>query len=70
MFTSFSNAADERSQGWVMGISVAIMAIVWAVAGFSAQLVPIFGVHSLMFIGSIFLGVIALLMKKYCSNPI
>lgn len=68
MFTSFSNAADERSQGWVMGISVAIMAIAWAVAGFSAQLVPIFSVHSLIFIGSIFLGISAFLMKKYCSN--
>ncbi|MBX9922884.1 MAG: MFS transporter [Rhabdochlamydiaceae bacterium] len=68
MFTSFSNAADERSQGWVMGISVAIMAIAWAVAGFSAQLVPIFGVHTLVFIGSLFLVASGLFMKKYCSN--
>jgi len=68
MFTSFSNAADERSQGWVMGISVAIMAIAWAIAGFSAQLAPLFGVHTLVFIGSIFLGISALLMKKYCSS--
>ncbi len=68
MFTSFSNAADENSQGWVMGISVAIMAIAWAVAGFSAQLIPIFGAHILIFIGSLFLGLSALLMKKYCSN--
>ncbi len=68
MFTSFSNAADERAQGWVMGISVAIMAIAWAVAGFSAQLVPIFGVHTLVFIGSVFLAASGLFMKKYCSN--
>jgi MFS family permease len=68
MFTSFSNATDERSQGWVMGISVAIMAIAWAVAGFSAQLVPIFGVHTLIFIGSLFLGASAFLMRRYCSN--
>lgn len=68
MFTSFSNAVDETSQGWVMGISVAIMAIAWAIAGFSAQLVPIIGVHTLIFIGSIFLGLGALFMTRYCSN--
>lgn len=68
MFTSFSNAADESSQGWVMGISVAIMAIAWAVAGFSAQLIPIFGSYVLIFLGSLFLGLSAFLMKKYCAN--
>ncbi|MES2345539.1 MAG: MFS transporter [Chlamydiota bacterium] len=68
MFTSFSNAADKNSQGWVMGISVAIMAIAWAIAGFSAQLVPLFGTHALIFIGSVFLAASALLMKKYCSQ--
>ncbi len=68
MFTSFSNAADERSQGWVMGISVAIMPIAWAVAGFSAQLVQIFGVHIIVFIGSLFLGLSAFFMRKYCIN--
>lgn len=66
MFTSFSNATDERSQGWVMGISVAIMAIAWAIAGFSAQLVPILGSHILMLVGGLLLAASGFLMKRYC----
>jgi predicted MFS family arabinose efflux permease len=68
MFTSFSNATDEKSQGWVMGISVAIMAIAWAIGGFSALLIPVFGGHLLIFIGSICLGMSAILMKNYSSK--
>lgn len=68
MFTSFSNAADENSQGWVMGISVAIMAIAWAIAGAATQLIPIIGVHNLILIGSLFLGISVILMKRYCST--
>jgi hypothetical protein len=68
MFTSYSNAVDERSQGWVMGISVAVMAIAWAVSGFSAQLILLFGSHALIFIGSVFMGLSAYAMKKYCSH--
>jgi len=68
MYTSFSNAANAKSQGWVMGISVALMAISWAFAGITTQLIPKFGVHTIIFIGCIFLGSSALLMKKYCSN--
>ena len=67
MFTSFSNAADATSQGWVMGISVAIMAIAWAITGFSAQLIPILGANVIMLVGAIFLGLSAYLMKRYCS---
>jgi MFS family permease len=70
MFTAYSNAADETSQGWAMGISVAIMAIAWAIAGFSTQLAPIFGAHILLFIGSVFIGISGVLMKKYCSKHI
>lgn len=68
MFTSFSNAADERSQGWVMGVSVAMMAIAWAVAGFAAQLAPVFGARKIIFVGSVFLGISAILMKKYSAG--
>lgn len=70
MFTSFSNATDKRSQGWIMGISVAIMAIAWAVAGFAAQLVPILGGYLLIFIGAIFLGASTYFMRKYCFHYI
>lgn len=67
MYTSFSNAADEASQGWVMGISVSIMAISWAITGMSTMLIPILGSHWLIFVGSICVGIGAILMKRYCK---
>lgn len=70
MFTSFSNAAEKKSQGWAMGISVAIMAIAWTITGFSVQLAPIFGNHILIFIGSVFLGISAFFMKKYSKKHV
>lgn len=70
MFTSFSNAADATSQGWVMGISVAIMAIAWAITGFSTLLIPILGANMIMLIGAIFLGVSAYLMRRYCLTHV
>jgi DHA1 family tetracycline resistance protein-like MFS transporter len=68
IFTSFSNATDESSQGWVMGISVATMAIAWAVAGLSTQLIPVIGSENLILIGSLLLGGSAMMMKSYCKK--
>lgn len=65
MFTAYSNSADETSQGWAMGISTAVMAISWALAGMIMQLVPIVGVHAVLLVGSIFIGLSAVLMRKY-----
>jgi MFS transporter, DHA1 family, tetracycline resistance protein len=68
MFTSFSNAADEHSQGWVMGISVAILAISWAISGFTIQLVQLWGAYPLLLSGSLLVGISAYLMKNYCQK--
>jgi MFS family permease len=65
MFTAYSNAADETSQGWAMGVSVAVMAIAWAIAGACIQFVPQLGVYTLIFIGSLCLGLSAHLMRRY-----
>lgn len=70
MFTAFSNAADENSQGWAMGVSVAIMAIAWAFAGLATQLIPIIGTVTMVFIGSLFLFGSGILMKKYYKKYI
>jgi predicted MFS family arabinose efflux permease len=67
MFTSYSNAADETSQGWVMGISVAVMAIAWAIGGFCTQLSLTIGPHTLIFIGAILLAVSTIGMRLYCK---
>lgn len=68
MFTSFSNATDEASQGWAMGIAVAVIAIAWALAGFSTQWVHLLGPRPFIMIGSAFLLISTLLMKKYRSK--
>jgi len=65
MFTAYSNAADETSQGWAMGVSVAVMAIAWAIAGACIQFIPQIGVYPLIFIGSLCLGVSSHLMRRY-----
>ena len=38
MLTLFSDAVDENAQGWVMGISSAIMAIAWVISGLCSNL--------------------------------
>lgn len=68
MFTCFSNAANEDAQGWVMGLSVAIMSIAWAVTAFFTLFIPSFGTQSLIFIGSLCLGVSAYLMRSYLQT--
>lgn len=65
MFTSFSNAADSKSQGWAMGISVSIMALAWAISGFATQLTYLIGVHMIILIGALLLAISALTMKLY-----
>ena len=62
MFTAFSNAADEQSQGWVMGISVAVLAIAWALAGFAAELAHTISPALLIFLGGLSLAMSTLLM--------
>lgn len=68
MFTAFSNAASADSQGWVMGIAVAVMAIAWAVAGGITMSVPVIGVYKSIFFGAILLGISAVWMRRYCRQ--
>lgn len=65
LMTSFSNAVDEKKQGWVMGIFGSIMAISWAVTGLTTNLIPIIGLHGLIIIGGVFMLFSALLMVLY-----
>jgi len=55
VLTSFSNAVDRKSQGWVMGISGSIMAFTWAITGLSTNLIPLLGLNVLIVIGGVFL---------------
>lgn len=65
LMTSFSNAVDEKRQGWVMGIFGSIMAISWAVTGLSTNLIPLIGLRGLIVIGGFFMLLSALLMMFY-----
>lgn len=58
MMTIFSNAGDANSQGWVMGIFGATVAISFALVGFSTNLLPYIGTHFLIVIGG-FLGILS-----------
>jgi len=53
MMTIFSNQVDEKSQGWVMGIFGATVAIAWAIAGLMTNLVPELGASGLIAVGRI-----------------
>src|SRR3990167_9036469 len=55
MLTLFSNAVDEKSQGWVMGISSAVMALAWVLTGLSSNLMSLLNTASLIAIGGLFL---------------
>ena len=55
MLTLFSNAVDEKSQGWVMGISSAVMAFAWVLTGLSANAITFLNTASLIAIGGLFL---------------
>jgi DHA1 family tetracycline resistance protein-like MFS transporter len=43
LLTLFSNAVDENSQGWVMGVSAAIMSVAWALTGLLSGALGILG---------------------------
>lgn len=58
MMTIFSNTGTETTQGWVMGIFGATVAISFALVGASTNLLPYIGTHGLIMIGGI-LGVLS-----------
>lgn len=67
LLTSFSNAAEKTHQGWAMGITGAIIALSFAITGFSPNLVPIVGVPWLIFMGGILMLIAAVIMVFYCK---
>ncbi|MGM9453512.1 MFS transporter [Legionella bozemanae] len=64
LLTLFSNAVDAQSQGWVMGISGAVMAFAWMVTGFGSNLLSILSSAGLIAIGGMLLIASALLLLK------
>lgn len=64
LLTLFSNAVDAQSQGWVMGISGAVMAFAWMVTGFGSNLLSIMSSSGLIALGGVLLIASALLLLK------
>lgn len=64
LLTLFSNAVDAQSQGWVMGISGAVMAFAWMVTGFGSNLLSLISSAGLIAIGGLLLLFSALLLLK------
>lgn len=65
LMTIFSNSVGEQSQGWVMGIFGAVLAISWATVGVSTNLVPYLGNRGLLLIGGILMILSALFMMHF-----
>ncbi len=65
MLASFSNTADKRSQGWVMGIAVAVMSIAWVISGFGSNLLNVITSNQIISIGGALLAISALMMLFY-----
>jgi len=68
MFTAFSDIADNESQGWVMGVAVALQALSNALTGFFADFVTLFGGESILFLGSLSIAASLLIMRNYFSK--
>ncbi len=67
-YTAFSNAVDEISQGWAMGIAASVSGLAWTVTGLSPNLIPYFGERPLIFIGGACLALSGLGMLYYCKR--
>ncbi|MEM7174727.1 MAG: MFS transporter [Chlamydiota bacterium] len=68
MLTSFSNAADASSQGWVMGLTGSIVALSLIVSGLSFNLIPDLGVMPMVGFGGVILLVSAWIVYYYCRH--
>lgn len=53
VLTLFSDAVDENSQGWAMGIANAVMALSWAISGLGSNLLNLIGTSGLIFTGGL-----------------
>jgi DHA1 family tetracycline resistance protein-like MFS transporter len=68
MITSFSNTADDLSQGWVMGIATAVMAIAWVFSGLGANLLDLMGANLVVGLGGALLLISSTLMLRYIRH--
>lgn len=64
LLTLFSNAVDQKAQGWVMGISSAVMAIAWVITGLSANALSFISPNLLILSGGMFLWLAAWLLWR------
>lgn len=69
MLTLFSNQVDENSQGWVMGISGSISALVFAIDGIFVSLIASFNTSLPLIITIVCLILSAILTQKYYKTP-
>ncbi|MCL9685839.1 MFS transporter [Legionella maioricensis] len=63
LLTLFSNAVDEKSQGWVMGISGSVMAFAWMITGLGSNLLSLISSAGLIALGGMLLIISAVLLK-------
>jgi MFS transporter, DHA1 family, tetracycline resistance protein len=60
----FSDVAPQESQGWVMGIWSAVVALSFVAGGICNNLVPILGVDPVIFIGGAVVGLAGIILFK------
>lgn len=65
ILTVFSDAVDESRQGWVMGVSSAVMAFTWVLTGLASNLITWLGVQGLMVLGGVMLCVATVLLRSH-----
>lgn len=68
LLTIFSNQVDENSQGWVMGISGSIMALVFAIDGIAVSIIASFNASFPLIISVVCLIISSLLTMKYYKS--
>lgn len=66
--TIFSNQVDENAQGWVMGITGAIIALTFGINSLMVGLLSILGINTPLYISVIGLVVSALMMVYFKEN--
>lgn len=64
----FSNSADRKNQGWIMGVCAATIAVAYVVAGFSTNLLPLLGSRGLIALGGISGILSSVLMFHYAAT--
>lgn len=60
----FSDVAPQESQGWVMGIWSAVVALAFVAGGLCNNLVPILGVDPVIFLGGAIVGLAGVILYK------